>query len=110
MTDSGGIQEEAPALGKPVLVLREVTERTEAVTAGTAILVGTDETRIVEEAERLIEDPNAYQRMARQHSPFGDGKASMRIADSLARATAGFAGIRTDSVIPTEPRIEATRP
>jgi UDP-N-acetylglucosamine 2-epimerase (non-hydrolysing) len=110
MTDSGGIQEEAPALGKPVLVLREVTERMEGVTAGTAILVGTDETRIVEGAERLLEDPNAYQRMSRQHSPYGDGKASARIADSLTRATLRFGEDQTGFLTPTETTIGAERP
>ncbi len=93
MTDSGGIQEEAPSLGKPVLVLREVTERSEAVAAGTAILVGTDDQRIVEEAERLLDDAQAYGKMARSHNPYGDGKASERIADTLAnvrpQATSG---------------------
>jgi UDP-N-acetylglucosamine 2-epimerase len=84
LTDSGGIQEEAPSLGKPVLVLREKTERPEAVSAGTARLVGTSERRIVDEAERLLDDPNAYQRMARRHNPYGDGKASRLIAAFLA--------------------------
>jgi len=84
LTDSGGIQEEAPSLGKPVLVLREKTERPEAVTAGTARLVGTDENRIVDEAERLLDDSAAYQTMARCHNPYGDGHASGLIADFLA--------------------------
>ena len=88
LTDSGGIQEEAPSLGKPVLVLRENTERPEAVRAGTAKLVGTDERRIVEEAEHLLEDPIAYQRMARGHSPYGDGRSSQKIADFLVRGKA----------------------
>jgi len=83
LTDSGGIQEEAPGLGKPVLVLREVTERPEAVEAGTARLVGTDRRRIVEEVERLLDDAQAYQRMARAVNPFGDGRAAGRIARAL---------------------------
>lgn len=84
LTDSGGIQEEAPSLGKPVLVLREKTERPEAVSAGTARLVGTDERRIVEEVERLLDDPAAYHQMARRHNPYGDGRASGMIASFLA--------------------------
>jgi UDP-N-acetylglucosamine 2-epimerase (non-hydrolysing) len=83
ITDSGGIQEEAPSLGKPVLVLREKTERPEAVDAGTVKLVGTDETRIVAETMRLLDDPAEYARMKRQHNPYGDGHASRRIADTL---------------------------
>ena len=79
LTDSGGIQEEAPALGKPVLVLREVTERPEALQAGTAILVGTDTERIVQETRRLMDDPEAYAAMARAVNPFGDGHAAERI-------------------------------
>jgi len=92
LTDSGGIQEEAPSLGKPVLVLRDKTERPEAVSAGTARLVGTDERRIVEGAEHLLDDPRAYQRMARRHNPYGDGKASARIANILAGWSDEFAG------------------
>ena len=84
VTDSGGIQEEAPSLGKPVLVLREKTERPEAVSAGTARLVGTDERRIVDEVERLLDDPAAYHQMARRHNPYGDGRASEMIASFLA--------------------------
>jgi UDP-N-acetylglucosamine 2-epimerase (non-hydrolysing) len=80
ITDSGGIQEEAPSLGKPVLVLREKTERPEAVEAGTVKLVGTDEDRIVAEATRLLDDPVEYRRMTRVHNPYGDGRASGRIA------------------------------
>jgi UDP-N-acetylglucosamine 2-epimerase len=83
LTDSGGIQEEAPALGKPVLVLRETTERAEGVAAGTALLVGTTRRRIVEEAERLLHDPGAYESMARAHNPYGDGHASERIVRVL---------------------------
>ena len=85
ITDSGGIQEEAPSLGKPVLVLREKTERPEAVEAGTVKLVGTDEGRIVAEAARLLDDPAEYARMTRLHNPYGDGHASERIADILAQ-------------------------
>lgn len=83
LTDSGGLQEEAPALGKPVLVLREVTERPEGVAAGTVKVVGTDQRRIVQETVRLMEDQIEYQRMARAISPYGDGKASARILARL---------------------------
>jgi UDP-N-acetylglucosamine 2-epimerase (non-hydrolysing) len=83
LTDSGGIQEEGPSLGKPILVMREKTERPEAVNAGTVRLVGTDEDLIVREAVRLLEDESAYQSMARTHNPYGDGRASKRIADSI---------------------------
>lgn len=83
VTDSGGLQEEAPALGKPVLVLREVTERPEAVAAGTARLVGTDLERIVTEASRLLTDQAEYARMARAVNPYGDGHASERIVAAL---------------------------
>ena len=84
LTDSGGIQEEAPSLGKPVLVLREVTERPEAVDAGTVRLVGTDRERIVSEALRLLDDPDAHARMAQAHNPYGDGRAAARIAAIVA--------------------------
>ncbi len=92
ITDSGGIQEEGPSLGKPVLVLREKTERPEAVVAGTVRLVGTDEDAIVREAALLLDDAGAYQAMARRHNPYGDGHASRRIADALRDygRTAGF--------------------
>jgi UDP-N-acetylglucosamine 2-epimerase (non-hydrolysing) len=83
LTDSGGIQEEAPSLGKPVLVLRDVTERPEGVEAGVAILVGTDEDRIVAEVSRLLRDGSAYAAMARRVNPYGDGKAADRILDVL---------------------------
>jgi UDP-N-acetylglucosamine 2-epimerase (non-hydrolysing) len=86
ITDSGGIQEEAPSLGKPVLVLREKTERPEAVTAGTVKLVGTDERQIVAEATRLLDDDAEYTRMTRIHNPYGDGHACERIAQMLAEA------------------------
>lgn len=84
LTDSGGVQEEAPALGKPVLVMRETTERPEGVAAGTAKLVGTDAARIVAEATRLLDDPAAYAAMAQAHNPFGDGRSAQRICDLLA--------------------------
>ena len=83
MTDSGGIQEEAPSLGKPVLVLRNETERPEAVEAGTVKLAGTDEDKIVALAEQLLDDKNEYNRMARAVNPYGDGKASQRIVKAL---------------------------
>ena len=83
LTDSGGVQEEAPALGKPVLVLRDTTERPEAVTAGTVLLVGTDQERVYSEARRLLSDPTAYARMAEARSPYGDGKAAGRIVDAI---------------------------
>lgn len=86
LTDSGGVQEEAPALGKPVLVMRETTERPEGIEAGTARLVGTDADTIVAETARLLDDAQAYEAMAQAHNPFGDGKSSGRIADLLARA------------------------
>jgi UDP-N-acetylglucosamine 2-epimerase (non-hydrolysing) len=85
LTDSGGVQEEAPALGKPVLVMRTMTERPEGIEAGTALLVGTDTDRIVSEANRLLDDRLHYERMSRAHNPFGDGQASRRILDVLAR-------------------------
>jgi UDP-N-acetylglucosamine 2-epimerase (non-hydrolysing) len=84
LTDSGGVQEEAPALGKPVLVMRETTERPEGVTAGTARLVGTDEDRIVTEIFTLLDDKAAYEAMARAHNPFGDGHAAARIVELIA--------------------------
>lgn len=84
LTDSGGVQEEAPALGKPVLVMRETTERPEGVTAGTAKLVGTDVDTIVSEIFTLLDDKAAYSAMARAHNPFGDGQTSRRIVELLA--------------------------
>ena len=83
VTDSGGIQEEAPSLGKPVLVTREVTERPEAVEAGTVKLVGTNSDRIVKEVTALLDDSDAYAAMARVHNPYGDGHASERIVANL---------------------------
>ena len=82
LTDSGGLQEEAPALGKPVLVLRRTTERPEAVDSGTARLIGTDSDSIAREASRLLDDPKAYEQMARAVNPFGDGRASGRILEA----------------------------
>ena len=79
LTDSGGVQEEAPSLGKPVMVMRDTTERPEAVTAGTVKLVGTDFEMIVSQASRLLTDPNEYLQMSRAHNPYGDGQASSRI-------------------------------
>lgn len=85
LTDSGGIQEEAPAFGKPVLVMRETTERPEGVQAGTARLVGTDSGRIMAEVTRLLDDREAYGAMARAHNPYGDGHAAKRIAAIIAQ-------------------------
>ena len=87
LTDSGGLQEEAPALGTPVLVLRQVTERPEALQAGTARLVGTDPDRIVAEASRLMDDPQAHAAMARAANPYGDGHAAERIVAALLAAS-----------------------
>ena len=84
LTDSGGVQEEAPSLGKPVLVLREVTERPEGVEAGTAVVVGTDRDRIVRVASQLLDSRSAYERMANAVNPYGDGRASGRIVTALA--------------------------
>lgn len=83
LTDSGGVQEEGPSLGKPVLVLRDTTERPEAVEAGVALLVGTEESRVVEETRRLLDDAEAYSEMARRMNPYGDGRASERIAAEI---------------------------
>lgn len=85
LTDSGGLQEEAPSLGKPVLVLRDETERPEAVEAGTVQVIGTDCEAIVNETRKLLEDPEEYQRMARAVNPYGDGRASQRIVEALLR-------------------------
>ena len=83
LTDSGGVQEEAPALGKPVLVMRDTTERPEGIEAGTAKLVGTEKAVIVAEATRLLDNDGYYKKMAKAHNPFGDGKSSSRIADAV---------------------------
>ena len=86
LTDSGGIQEEAPTFGIPVLVMRETTERPEGVEAGVLKLTGADTARIVEEATRLLDDPAAYAKMARAVNPYGDGRAAERIVDALLKA------------------------
>ena len=83
MTDSGGVQEEAPSLGKPVLVMRDTTERPEAVEAGTVKLVGANRERIVSEALLLLNEPAAYETMRRAHNPYGDGRAASRIVQVL---------------------------
>jgi UDP-N-acetylglucosamine 2-epimerase (non-hydrolysing) len=83
LTDSGGVQEEAPSLGKPVLVMRDNTERPEGVAAGTARLVGTDIERIVSNANRLLDDTDSYRAMSETHNPYGDGRASARILEEL---------------------------
>jgi len=85
LTDSGGIQEEAPSLGKPVLVMRDTTERPEGIDAGTLKLVGTDEERIYETFKKLLEDQNEYNKMSKASNPYGDGFASKRIADVIER-------------------------
>ncbi|QNS15401.1 non-hydrolyzing UDP-N-acetylglucosamine 2-epimerase [Mannheimia bovis] len=83
ITDSGGVQEEAPSLGKPVLVMRDTTERPEAVEVGTVILVGTNKERIVSECERLLQDETEYRKMSTLHNPYGDGKACQRIIEFI---------------------------
>ena len=83
VTDSGGVQEEAPSLGKPVLVMRDTTERPEAVEAGTVKLVGTDKARIVSEVNNLLTNAHEYQSMSRAHNPYGDGKACERIVAKI---------------------------
>lgn len=83
LTDSGGIQEEAPSLGKPVLVMRDTTERPEAVEAGTVVLVGTDVDIICRKVEHLLENESTYTMMSKAHNPYGDGKACQRILDCL---------------------------
>ena len=83
LTDSGGIQEEAPGLGKPVLVMRDTTERPEALDAGTVKLVGTDYDLIVSEVSRLLDDADAYDAMSRAVNPYGDGHACARIVEKL---------------------------
>jgi UDP-N-acetylglucosamine 2-epimerase (non-hydrolysing) len=86
LTDSGGIQEEAPSLGKPVLVMRDTTERPEGIAAGTLRLVGTQEETIYEWFTRLLDDAAEYEKMSRASNPYGDGFASRRIADILEQA------------------------
>ena len=83
ITDSGGVQEEAPSLGKPVLVMRDTTERPEAVDAGTVKLVGTNTRTIIEEAQKLLDDKTEYERMSKAHNPYGDGKACERIVEFI---------------------------
>lgn len=110
LTDSGGVQEEAPALGKPVLVMRETTERPEGVVAGTTKLVGTDADVIVSEMSKLLDDKNAYEAMARAQNPFGDGQAALRIVELLACEVGNKAlhrGNRTASLNPCSAVAEA---
>ena len=83
ITDSGGIQEEAPSLGKPVLVMRDTTERPEAVNAGTVVLVGTNTKKIISEAHKLLNDTLAYEKMSKKHNPYGDGRASLKIVNHI---------------------------
>ncbi|MCW5982550.1 MAG: UDP-N-acetylglucosamine 2-epimerase (non-hydrolyzing) [Bryobacteraceae bacterium] len=94
LTDSGGVQEEGPSLGKPILVMREKTERPEAVEAGTVRLVGTDEARIAGAAAELLDNPEMYRAMTRVHNPYGDGRSSERITDLIARFAGGFSSIQ----------------
>ena len=101
ITDSGGIQEEAPSLGIPVLVARQTTERPEGVEAGVAVLVGTDEDKIVAEASRLLSDPKAYHARAAVRNPYGDGRAAERIADALEYCF----GLRAEPPQPFEPEL-----
>lgn len=89
LTDSGGVQEEAPSLGKPVLVMRDTTERPEGVTAGTVKLVGADATAIIGETTRLLDDPTAYRQMAEAVNPYGDGRAAPRIVEAIGRFFGG---------------------
>ena len=83
LTDSGGVQEEAPSLGKPVLVMRDTTERPEAVDAGTVLLVGTNSNKIIEETKKLLDDSSFYDKMKKTHNPYGDGKSVARIIECL---------------------------
>jgi UDP-N-acetylglucosamine 2-epimerase (non-hydrolysing) len=83
LTDSGGIQEEAPSLGKPVLVMRDVTERPEAVDAGTVKLVGANKTKIIDEVSRLLDDTASYSAMSQAHNPYGDGSACARVLKTI---------------------------
>jgi UDP-N-acetylglucosamine 2-epimerase len=95
LTDSGGVQEEAPSLGVPVLVLRESTERQEAVDAGTARLIGTDESTIVREVQRLLDNEGAWEQMSQALNPYGDGQAANRTVSAIGR----FLGIGDPSVV-----------
>jgi UDP-N-acetylglucosamine 2-epimerase (non-hydrolysing) len=90
LTDSGGLQEEAPSLGKPVIVMREVTERKEGIDAGTAVLVGTNEELIIETIQRLLDDKTEYEKMAKAVNPYGDGKASERIVEVIKKSKESF--------------------
>jgi UDP-N-acetylglucosamine 2-epimerase (non-hydrolysing) len=83
ITDSGGVQEEAPSLGKPVLVMRDTTERPEAVDAGTVLLVGTDKNKIIQETNRLLNNKDVYNSMSRLHNPYGDGAACQKIVEFM---------------------------
>ena len=83
ITDSGGVQEEAPSLGNPVLVMRDTTERPEALEAGTAKLVGTNSEMIIKETQKLLNDASEYDRMSKAHNPYGDGKASLKIREFI---------------------------
>lgn len=86
ITDSGGVQEEAPSLGKPVLVMRDTTERPEALEAGTVKLVGTNAQKIIEEAQKLLNDKSEYEKMSKAHNPYGDGKACSKIVDFIVKS------------------------
>ena len=99
MTDSGGLQEEAPSLGKPVLVLRRETERPEAIEAGTVKLAGVEQANIVKLARELFDDKDAYAKMAHAVNPYGDGKTSQRIV----RAIKQYFGLREDGPAPFNP-------
>ncbi len=88
----GGVQEEAPSLGKPVLILREVTERPEATEAGVALAVGTDRARIVREVSRLLDDAEHYRTMSETMNPYGDGTAAVRIVDAIAARLSSSTG------------------
>jgi UDP-N-acetylglucosamine 2-epimerase (non-hydrolysing) len=101
LTDSGGLQEEAPSLRVPVLVLRDVTERPEGVAAGVVRVVGTDRAAIVQAAVDLLEDPVQYRRMASGANPYGDGRASQRIVAAIAAAT-GISFPHTPAFIPAD--------
>lgn len=96
LTDSGGIQEEAPSFGVPVLVLREQTERPEGVEAGVLKLVGTDSTNIIKHVAKLLSDPNEYKMMSNGSNPYGDGKASQRIADHIVGV---FLNLKTEETL-----------
>ena len=99
MTDSGGLQEEAPSLGKPVLVLRRETERPEAIEAGTVKLAGVEQANIVKLARELLDDEAAYSAMAHAVNPYGDGKTSQRIVQAIER----YFGLRADGPAPFNP-------